>query len=190
MGRTIALLIAVAAGIGLTLATIGVSQSAQAQVATTFDLQLNRYVTIGWPPGTDLRPAVAEPQIVERVQRIPGVESTGVLFDFEEHRLQVAQGRAAFTVGTLAGSPGVLGAADLSINWSPGGQHPAQVGEALIGQSLADQLNLGTLDSSPTVILDGRSVSVAGIITDSPRLPNLLGQAILSLEEHRGSATP
>lgn len=190
LGRTLTLLAAVAAGIGLTLATLGVSQSAQAQVADTFDAHLNRYVTIGWPPGADFATEALDSDLESRVGAIPGVDHAGVLTDFGEHQIQPSSKRDAFGVAALAAASDVLRAAELGVRWAPGADRSLGSGEVLIGTSLADQMSLGTLDTSPTVMVDGRDVAVAGVIEDSPRLPALLGQAVLSLDDSHYLGVP
>ncbi|MFC4243713.1 ATP-binding cassette domain-containing protein [Gryllotalpicola reticulitermitis] len=180
MRRTVALVSAVAIGIGLTVATVGFSQSAQSQVSQNFDAHLNRYVTVSWPSGVDLTAAAADTEIASRVAGIDGVERAGMLVDHGAHVIRVSPTRPAFSAPMLTATAGVPQAAELTVRWAPGIRHRIQPGQALVGRSLADQLQLGTVDSSPTILIDGRAVAVVGVIAESPRVPALSGQVLLS----------
>ncbi|MFV0374125.1 ATP-binding cassette domain-containing protein [Microbacterium sp.] len=177
--RTIALIAAVALGVGLTIATIGVSDSARAQVASTFDRQLNRDVTVAWeePALSGLSPEFIN-DAAGRVAALKGVEHVGILTIERESKIWTAVDQEPLYPNGYAITNDVIPAARLDVTWVPNHAPELAPGEALIGTALASQLGLGPLIVEPTVYLADRSVTIVGVISDSPRLPQLLGAVV------------
>lgn len=168
-------LIAVAIAVGLTITTLGLSASASAQVAATFDAHLNREVTAYWSTGAPHAPSLEEsPAIAERLS---GVESAalmvslgpGTVSTFAEAR----QVRSHIAFGDIAA------AARLAVTEAPWHTGALKSDEALVGDLLAKDLRLGSIAETTVVSIDGTEYVVAGIITESSRLPLLRGEAIV-----------
>lgn len=176
--QTLALCLAVAIAVALTLTTLGISTSASAQVSAAFDAQLNREVSATWDNGSDSR-AASLADVPERTARLAGVNAAAAIGDFDPVTVRgVASGRS-IQPHTYSGDLEV--AARMTIRkpiWRAEGALSST--EVLIGEQLAELLELGPLDSGPTVSVDGRAYQVAGIIEESPRFPQLRGELLLA----------
>jgi macrolide transport system ATP-binding/permease protein len=166
---------AVAIAVALTITSLGLSSSSAAQVSTTFDAHLNREVTATW--STALPHSLDLVDVPERVDAVEGVDAAAVVLDL-----------APSAVGTFAESREVrqhlaigdiTSAARLTVVMARWHQGPLRSDQALVGDLLADQLHLGSIDSAPTITVDGTDFVVAGLITESSRLPLLRGEIIL-----------
>lgn len=167
--------LAVAIAVALTITTLGLSASARAQVSATFDAHLNREVSARWSTGVPNSPPLET--IPERVEQLSGVDAAAAVIDLR-----------ASTVSTFAESRQIqphvaighiAAAARLSIDEAPWHRGPLEAGEAYIGDLLAKDLQLSSIDSAPTILVDGISYVVAGIITESSRLPLLRGEVVV-----------
>lgn len=166
--RYLALVVAVALGVGLTTATFGLGASARAQVASTFDVQRNRQVSAAIDD-----PAVDLSEYVERVDRLSGVSLVGG---------SEAREDAVVTYGTTRSPAGtrVYGVTDAfpraarqDIRWIDG-VDTLGPGQALVGRTLADDLVLGPVFAGPRVQINGQERTVVGIIEDSSLEPEAL----------------
>lgn len=184
--QTLAQGLAVAIAVGLTITTLGLSASASAQVSATFDAHLNREVSARWSTGLNGSPPIES--VPRRVSQLSGVDAATVVVD-----LRVS------TVSTFAESrqtqPHVaIGdievAARLSIDEASWHRGPLKAGEAFIGDLLANDLRLSSIDGAPTILVDGSSYVVAGIITDSSRLPLLRGEVVVGPLDELAAAGP
>jgi macrolide transport system ATP-binding/permease protein len=175
LSRTAGLVAAVAVGVALAVGTLGISVSASAQVAETFDSHVNRDVTLAWQP--DSLSAQTEAQLAtlsSRLEEISGVEAAGTLDGYGQRVVSAGPERPSFTIDGYTMSAAIPAAARLSIRW-PADAHDLAHGEVLVGGSLAEQLELGPLADGPIISVDGALVTVAGIIETSPRVAELLG---------------
>ncbi|WP_434317558.1 FtsX-like permease family protein [Leifsonia sp. P73] len=73
-----------------------------------------------------------------------------------------------------------MAAARLSTRWASGLQHTVGKGQALIGATLAQQLDLASIDLSPVVLINKQPFRVVGLVDQSPRLDELAGGVYLS----------
>lgn len=188
-GRTAGLALAVAVGVALAVSTLGLSSSAASQVADTFDAHENREVTVTWMPEPEGAALVTplltldREDVVARLAALAGVTHAAIVSDYDQHLLQRSPERAAETIALYGVTGHGVEAMSLKIEWAPhvAGEVPA--GGILLGQNLAQRLEVGPLVASPVILLDGRPVGVVGIITDSNRVPELLGSALVSNED-------
>ncbi|WP_448058597.1 ABC transporter ATP-binding protein/permease [Cellulomonas hominis] len=183
-GRMAGLVAAVAVAVALTVATSGLSGSASMQVADTFDAHENREVSLtaeaaGDSP-TSVTPRVEQTpdQLADRLARLAGVDAAAVLLDHDQHVLQAAPGREETSVLVYSATSGIVPAAALEVTWSADHTDVLADGEILLGANLAQNITLGPLAAGPVVMIDGRSVLVAGVIERSDRLPTLLGAVV------------
>lgn len=179
---SLALVSAVTVAVALAITTLGLSASASAQVSSTFDAHLNREVTVSWVPEHSGPNVVRSEDAIERLDALSGVDFAAMLVDYGSATIEasaIREGRMT-QLHTAAGD--FEAAARLSIEWGVQRQQDVFLGpnELLIGKSLATQLELGPLLGRPIVSVDGANFSVAGLILDSPRMPLLMGEVILS----------
>ncbi|MEO8095321.1 MAG: ATP-binding cassette domain-containing protein, partial [Pseudolysinimonas sp.] len=170
-GRTAGLVLAVTVAVGLAVGSAGLATSAHAQVADTFDAHANRDVTAQWTPGED----DATDELAQRLASLPGVESAGVVDDLGPHAVAAMLARPGLAVALYRARSPVVESARFSLadGWPP------PVSGVLLGQNLADQLDARIVPGA-IILLDGRPVEVAGIVTASPRIPEIMG-AVVSL---------
>lgn len=171
IGQTLAVAIAVA----LTITTLGLSTSARAQVSATFDAHVNREVSATW--STALPHALPLVTVADTVDELSGVEASAVVVDL-----------SVGTVSTFAESRQVqphvafgdiAAAARLSIDEAAWHDGRLGAGEVFVGDLLAQDLQLSSVDAAPTVDIDGSTYVVAGLITESSRLPLLRGEVVI-----------
>jgi macrolide transport system ATP-binding/permease protein len=176
-GRTIGLSLAVSMAVALAIGSLGIATSARSQVAETFDAHANREVSAEWLPSAhDLG---HEQTIVDRFTEQAGVDAAVVLEEYSQREVRATSSRSPLFVTTFVSSGNLEDAARLDIEWISG---VSQDHSVVLGQSLADQLDIGLLAEGPSILIDGRHVPVAGIIRESPRVPLLLGAAIIGDE--------
>ncbi|MEV8250178.1 ABC transporter ATP-binding protein/permease [Microbacterium sp. NPDC076768] len=182
LGQGVAVTIAVA----LTITTLGLSTSASAQVSATFDAHLNREVSANWSTGVDRSLPIEE--IPEKVEQLSGVEAAAVVINLDVSTTstfaEARQIRPHIVVGDI------VAAARLTVDeaaWHEGG---LQTGEAYIGDLLAKDLELSSIEGAPTIMVDGISYVVAGVITESSRLPLLRGEVVIGPPEDLETAGP
>lgn len=178
--RNLALVAAVALGVGLAVATAGLTVSSRAQVADTFDVHANRDVSVTWVPSQLDRQTPRESEtLVARLGSLSGVSQAGILDNIGQGSAQATPARSALEVPLFASRGEAYEAGRMSVRWLPGHSGSLGANEVLLGTNLADQLVLGPMEGSPSVEIDGATVSVAGVVTKSPRVPDVLGGAIL-----------
>jgi macrolide transport system ATP-binding/permease protein len=178
--RTIALVCAVALGVGLAVATAGISFSAAAQVSDTFDAHLNRDVTISWKSGAlNTEPAQVRGSILHRLDSVRGVDAAGILQTFDSQEIQVDLVRPTFDAPMFGMTESLPKAGQLKVHWATSHSSKLAPDELLVGSSLAAQLDLADVNLRPTLAIDGRTMVVVGIINESPRVPQILGAVLL-----------
>ena len=176
MARSSGLVAAVAVGVGLAITTVGISSSGSAQVSETFDVHVNRDVSAEWTPADLATLSTNEvATIPERLAELNGVRYAGVLANHDGHVAQSTSVRTAIQVPVFTASGHLLEAARATIDWAPGHAHKLGRGEAIAGGNLVKQITLGPLVGSPVVAIDGRDITIVGVLTSSPRVPELLG---------------
>jgi macrolide transport system ATP-binding/permease protein len=180
---TFALAAAVALAVGLAVTTLGISDSAQAQVTATFDSHLNREVTVSLNPDSSAGPTdVTVQAMAQTLTELSGVDAAGIIFDFPPQSLDAGEGRPPVTVQVHSSVGDVVEAAGLTVRWTDGQPVPISPSDVLVGSSLAKQIMMGPLEGRPTIQIGGVAYVVVGVITKSPRLPLLLGEVLASGE--------
>jgi macrolide transport system ATP-binding/permease protein len=182
--RTVSLIAAVALGVGLAAATIGISATASAQVSDTFDAHLNTDVTVTWYTDNDLSgQSSAELETIPvRLGDVAGVDAAAILSELTSSNVQVNMSRPLFTPPVFLAEGDFEKAGRFEIDWAGSHHQRLDVNEVLIGDTLAKHLELGPIDAQPTLELDGKTVRVVGAISDSPREPSAMGGLVTSAE--------
>lgn len=169
---------AVAIAVALTIVTFGLSSSAHAQVSATFDAHLNREVSARWSASTPHSPETSDvPTIVED---LAGVDGAATLIDLNPSTVSTfSQSRVA---QPHMADGDIIEAARLGTTMASWHRGPLLPDQALMGDLLANQLDLGPIERAPTVSVDGQTFVIVGLIHDSPRLPLLRGELILGMD--------
>lgn len=191
IGRTAGLVAAVAVGVALAVATLGISVSAGAQVSDTFNAHTNRDVTVEWDSSSQAqRTDTANRSLAERLHALNGAAAVGIVDNYGGRAVQASPARPSFRVTTYGVTADTPAAGRLSVSWPDATRHTLRTGEALIGKNLADQMEIGPLEGGPTINVDGQTVAIAGIVTASPRLPELMGGVAVEDETAQTLGTP
>lgn len=201
--RTLALIASVALGVALALTTVGLSQTAQAQVSDIFDAQRNQRVALtspvidsSWQTTSDkqLADALSSPEALARIQALSGVEQAAVFVTHNEVRPTTRPQRIGKTtaVGPIIGMvSGYIPTGIFTVD--SGGSERAlerlQDNQVVIGVQLAASLDLGPLLASPNIWIDGMSKQVVGILTDAGLQVSLLN-AVLTTETAAAEISP
>ena len=167
--------LAVAIAVALTITTLGLSASARAQVSATFDAHLNREVSATWSTGA--KHSLPPEEVPQAIERLSGVDAAAVVSDLNVSTVstfaEARQIRPHVAIGDIAG------AARLTVDEAPWHEGPLAAGEAYVGDLLAKDMQLSSIDGAPTISVDGITYVVAGIITTSSRLPLLRGEVVV-----------
>ncbi|WP_254845643.1 ABC transporter permease [Microbacterium sp. RURRCA19A] len=175
-----ALITAVAVAVSVLVVTLGLATSTKAQVSSAFDAQANREVSATWQSqGVNFSPEEA----VVRAQGVAGVESVAALSDRGEALVTVTGQARATTVHGVVGD--VVSATRSEVVWAEGTHHRLESGEAMLGESLASQLGLSGLRTSPTISISGKFFGVVGLVRSSDRYPRLAGEVLLAESDAR-----
>lgn len=191
--RTIALIMAVALGVGLALTTAGLSTTASYQVSDIFDAQRNQRValSVNIEKDTPAASSVVSPEAFTRMANLAGVVDLAV---FASH------GSAPVTTRASTQGQGenteiyglVEGHIPSTFTVDSGGISLDTLGddEILVGSQLAGQLELGPLLASPNLWVNGQPKRVAGILTQSGLQVSLLNGILITETSAATLGTP
>lgn len=193
-GRAFALVAAVAVAVALVVSTLGLSQTASAQVSERFDARLNREVAVravqedssAGRPVHEILPRDAE----RRVLSLAGVEEAGVLVDGDQQQVAAVASRQPRPTYLMGASEGLLGTVDADVEWLRG--HVTHLGprEALVGSVTARALELGPLENQPFLFVNQTPFAVVGVIRDVERSPELLSAVVTTTVDASEIGTP
>ena len=176
--QTSALAVAVALAVGLIIVSIGLGDTAKAQVSGTFDSHANREVSAQMvtSPENELDTATA----VQRVQAVAGVDAVSALVSRAPLRVHALGDTATVTAQLVDGD--FAEATDSEVTWAGNRTRALDPRTVLVGSALADNLGLGPLDGTPTISVDGIRFGVIGIVESSTRYPDLAGQIVTDMK--------
>ncbi|QAY60183.1 macrolide ABC transporter ATP-binding protein/permease [Microbacterium protaetiae] len=176
--QTAALALAVALAVGLIVVSLGLGQTARAQVADTFDSHANREVTAQIVASPDEQLDVAAS--VRRVDAVAGVDAVSALLTRAPIHVAALGETATVTARLVAGD--FAKATESRITWAGSQSRDLTSHTVLLGRTLANNLGIGPLDAVPTIRIDGARFGVVGIVESSDRYPDLAGQVVGSLD--------
>lgn len=182
LGRSLMLVAAVAIGVGLSVATLGISATAAVQVNSTFNAHTNKDVTARWS-GYDLRKDLTPGQqatMTRRLGELAGVTSATKVEDLDQQQVTLGVNRGTYKVDVQAVAGQFEAAARVRTTWAPGHSHTLGAGETLAGKDLVKSLEIGPIEGSPLIKIGGRPYMVVGTITDSPRDVTYLGDLFVN----------
>lgn len=174
--RLAAMMSAVAVSVALVVVTLGFGAVASHQVSQEFDAVSSREVTVT----EDVDEELASSDVLRRLGELNGVTGVAQVIATQSFG---SSGAARETVGF----PWVHVKGDLQavarLTLASGDQSVIKTlnpGEALVGDALAEKLQIASADASPTVFLAGNPYVVVGVISASPREPELIGSIVTS----------
>ncbi|MCY3540095.1 MAG: ABC transporter permease [Acidimicrobiia bacterium] len=190
-GRSLLTALGAVLGIASLVATLGIAETAGAQIVTAFDELAATSVVVtnerGFFGGET---RVALPwDSEERIARLNGVIAAGTMAEVNlAGRLTSAVpvndplGLTEFQVPMIAASPGLLAASlgELSSGrWFDSGHSVRADRVAVLGNGVAQRLNVTRVDQQPVVFVGDDSYVVLGILEDVRRQPELLNSIIV-----------
>lgn len=186
-GRSAGLASAVAVAVALAIVTVGIAQSAAAQVSERFNAVLNTEIAVTEPGGLPADPfAPAGPAAADdALGALAGVDAAGTVSDFGTATLTVGRGDYEARVFSL--TSGVPVAARLTVRWADPQHRALDRGEALVGEFAAEGAQVGPVELEPLVRLDGRELRVVGVVTASDRLADLLSGVMVGTQDLTGA---
>lgn len=172
--RMVGTVLAVAVAVGLVVATLGLSYAASSQVSSLFDAVASREVAI--TQTLDEEHSVPTEDVLDRLRELNGVEAVA---DVVEYTADVQSGdrRDSFQAAWVHARGDIVEAGRLSLD---DGSEVRDLGadEALVGQALAERLDLAPVETSPTIIVNGIPLVVVGVFTKSPREAEWIGAVL------------
>ena len=165
--RMAGMVIAVALGVAMSLATLGIGQSASSQVSETFDTARNTMVKAYTPyeeNDKDLLTVITDRTTLDRVRALAGVEQVSTLITFKTTKARATLSAEDKEV-TIFGAPDVAGlATQYPIEWADH-RHTFGDHDVILGKQMAAEMGLGPISLSPTILVNGRKLRVAGLIS-------------------------
>lgn len=189
-GRTALLAAAIGIAVALVIVTLGLGETASAQVSSKFDLLRNRDVTLSVPvskgvPGTASARTGVAPSGLAQLNRVAGVQAVGVL---EQHEPVMARtpGLPPVSGCLVEGiSHGLLRADGADVLWTAGPHRLLNSHEVLVGSYLANELQVGPLALNPVLVINNANYAVAGIVKTSRRDPTLVAALVINWRDAR-----
>ena len=158
-------LVASSLAVALTIAALGLAQSARSQVTDLFDAQRATEVTAA-VVNRDGGAAPRWPISTANLAGFPGVHEV----EYWRYHLgvPVANGTLAALDADVVEVDRTPGDATASVvRWAPGGDRELGEGEAIIGAVLAERLGIAQLSLGPEVTVAGARLRVAGLLEES-----------------------
>ncbi|MDQ3951734.1 MAG: ATP-binding cassette domain-containing protein [Actinomycetota bacterium] len=192
-GRAVALVAAVAVAVALVVATLGLSQTASAQVSERFDARRNREVAVRAAVGSRDDPGATPssagralpPDAEQRARALAGVEEAGVLLDADQQLVAAVASRPPQDVSFIGISSGLLTTVGATVEWARGEDRRLGPREALVGAVTATALDLSTVANTPHVLVNQTPFAVVGVIRDVDRSPELLSAVVAGIHDAR-----
>ncbi|WP_394194008.1 ATP-binding cassette domain-containing protein [Microbacterium foliorum] len=188
-GRAAGLIAAIAVAATLFVATLGLSATAQQQVSESFDAVKSRDVTATVSgDGVSATIETGIPDAARSLAELNGSASVAILEDLGTASVRVGAPRDAVDTSTYASYGDIRTALRLDIDWTDAPVASLASNQVLVGEYLAEGIGMAPVDLAPTIEIAGRTLVVVGVITDSPRAPDLLGKAVIGGGESPESA--
>ncbi len=179
-GRAAGLTAAIAVAAALFVATLGLSATAQQQVSESFDAVKSRDVT-ATVSGDGVSATIGSrlPDAAQSLADLNGTDAVAILEDLDTVSVRVGSPRDAVETSAYAGYGDIRAALRLDIDWTDAPVRSLTADQVLVGTYLAEGIGMAPVDLAPTIEIAGQTFVVAGVITDSPRAPDLLGKAVI-----------
>ncbi len=171
-------------GIAALVATIGLASTAGAQILNRLDVLAATDVVVEPRPG---EPDVLRWDAVDEIERLNGVESAAFVSDLVDEagaaRTASTVGVTDADVGVVAVSPSVWRTVDAELGAGRllgRADETLELPTAVVGDGAARRLGIFDVSGSPVIFVDGRPVTVVGIVTATRRRPELLNSVIVT----------
>lgn len=181
-GRSVLTALGTVIGIAVLVVVLGLTGSASVQVSSQFDLVQATEVTVtqGEPTGSKFASLVFPLDSEQRAEHIAGVRSAALTWGVESVR--ATNPPSTRSIMPTAASPGVFDTADVTFSQGRGfdeGHNQRTARVAVLGSGAARELGITDLSRSPAIVLDQMRFTVIGIISDTVRMPGLLGGVVI-----------
>lgn len=182
-GRSALTMFGTVLGIGTFVAVLGLSATANGQISKQFSVLDATQVTVTDSGAAHaVNPTIDFPARADGAEdRIHGVIAAGVWWQVgsgstEVTRLPGAGSGTGLSLPVYAASPGLLRASQATLtqgvlydSFDEARDQPV----AILGAAIASQLGISDLDNEPAIFIQGQPFTVVGIVSGSPRLPQL-----------------
>lgn len=176
-------------GIGTLVITLGVSVTADNQIVGRFDAVRATEITVTAPKVADGGLEIARWPGVDDVARLNGVRHAASITDPDNHPKPVTANevrdptslgsQSLPVVGATTGLPGAVGGRVLDGRFFDSGHVSRADRVAVLGQDAAKLLGITRLDRAPAIFVEGRSLTVIGVLGDIKRQPSLASSVIV-----------
>lgn len=181
-GRTTALVLAIAVAVAMGCGTITLASTAKAQVSNQFDVRRNRQASAASAASEDgadhLPTRVRSGEADRSTQALSGVTRGGIAGTYEPVTARASSTSPAVDANLLGASAGYLEAVHAKVR-GPAVDRPLGPQEMYVGATLADELHIGPLEATPTILVNGRPFAIRGIITESQRTSDPLTALVM-----------
>jgi putative ABC transport system permease protein len=176
-------------GIGTLVTTLGVAATADNQIVGRFDAVRATEVTAQVPEVKDGGTEVVRWPAVNDVSRLNGVRHAASITDPDVQGRSVTTndvrdptGLAAHSlpvVGATVGLPGAVGASTVHGRFFDAGHVGRADRVAVLGEAAAKLLGVTRLDRAPAIFVEGRALTVIGVLGGVHRQPSLAASVIV-----------
>lgn len=176
--RTLLTMSGVILGLGSLVALAGVSESLGENVVRQFDRYAATQVLLS-APGAAAQDVT--PVSLDQLRSLDGVDSVTEVCHAGTHEVTNPLGGSPVSLEVIGVSTG--GIQELEAHLASGTDFTDAIPDservALVGVGVARRLDLASPERGTSLLVDGRSVSVVGVVDDIPRLPMLLNQVVM-----------
>ena len=172
-------------GVGTLVGVVGLTTTAQAQVSARFDALAATTVTV---EDHHTKEQVLTPGNAAKVlNQVNGVTAVGYSWPISEVKVIQATPTARPVTSTrvTAVSSGLFDAVGAEISNGrvfDSFHEKAKLPVVVLGQLAADRLGITDVSTQPAILLDNRPFTVLGIIAETDRRPELLGEVLIPTE--------
>lgn len=165
--RMLGMVVAVALGVAMSLATLGIGQSASSQVSSSFDAARSTKVTLQSPfenVTPDTIKALTNHDTLTRLKDLAGVERVATTISYGSVQASVTPGAEPQELSVVS-VPDLGGVVQkYQVQWA-GNNKTLGDHDVLLGAEAAANLGIGPIELSPVVRLNGRLFRVAGLVS-------------------------
>jgi putative ABC transport system permease protein len=181
-GRSALTALGTVLGIGSFVAVLGITTTANSQISQRFNALSSTQVSIEQQTDDAFLDVADFPDDAEaRIAALKGSAASGIYWTFDSKtRVSSAPppaggGASSGTISVMAASPGFWSATHPTLTSGRTFDDFLQDQRvAIVGEGIADQLAIGTLDTQPAIFIDDVPFTVIGVLGGAKRVPDTL----------------